>query len=101
MTCNRNDDDDDLTDFAGIANIFGSSSVLIYIVFSLRTEVLTVTLILFLTLLLLFILFPSRKTLEILNDSKSSKSIKSALNPGSIAPWSINPKYLAVLIDAI
>jgi hypothetical protein len=54
-----------------------------------------------LTLLYVSILFPSRKTSDIIKDSKLSNSIKSALNPGAIAPMFFNPKYLAVLIDAI
>src|SRR5689334_13424066 len=107
-------DDDDVIDFAGIVNIFGSSSALICIVFCLtdsEDEGLLLTRIsefpfsivspTALLLLPVFILFPSRKTCEILKDSKLSNSIKSAMNPGAIAPEFFNPKYLAVLIDAI
>src|SRR4029078_13522039 len=108
--------DDELADFAlaGTVNIFGSSSVLICIVFFCRIDSddredvflirmpETTLLILSPTMqLLVFVLSPSRKTSDILKESKSSNSIKSALKPGAIAPIFFNPKYLAVLIDAI
>src|SRR6476469_4332906 len=114
ITNNREEDDATVFDFAGIVNIFGSSSALTCIVFFCRidsekedevllllTRIAAPFLLLSLTLPLISIasiLFPSRKTSDILKDSKSSNSIKSALKPGAIAPISFNPKYLAVLI---
>ena len=105
MTCKR----DDVVEFVGITNIFESLIDLMYMVFCRKDDDEELLLLLrtesasFLILLtyLLSILFPSRNTSEILKDSKSSNKIKSALNPGPIAPKFFNPKYLAVLIDAI
>src|SRR5919197_2748807 len=119
MTCNIDEDVVIAFDFAVILNIFGLSTVLIFIVFCIRDEddddeELLLTRIsdvaflvlppkpLLLLLLLASILFPLRKTCNILKDSRlSSNNIKSALNPGAIAPKFFNPKYLAVLIEHI
>src|ERR671915_1475998 len=109
MTCKH---DDLVVQFVGITNIFESLIDLIYMVFCRKDDDEEEELLLllfktksasFLILLMypLSILLPPRNTSEILKDSKSSNKIKSAMNPGAIAPILFNPKYLAVLIDAI